>query len=223
MTNLLFPHQHLLHERFLQTDLGQLYLSLPLEGLSATIPAPRHSKSGKGCKPWFDVKGGIALQFLKHYLCVSDEMLIQRINTDWSMQYFCGIRLKPTELIKDTNLPSYWRGYIGKYLDIAAMQKIFAACWKPFLTDSRISSEDATCYESRISYPTPVKLLWDCCNKVYLSYNSIKKQLKQRGSRCNYTDRRKEFLSYQKTKKKTKKAETYKKVAQIFTSPARVA
>jgi hypothetical protein len=207
MTNLLFPHQNLFHERFLQTDLGQLYLSIPFESLAATIPRPQHSKTGKGCKPWFNVKGGIALQFLKHYLCLSDELLIQRINTDWSMQYFCGIQLKPTEVIKDTNLPSYWRAYIGQHLDMAAMQKEFARFWKPELTQTNISSEDATCYESRVSFPTPVKLLWDCCNKVYLSYNLIRKQLGQRESRCNYADRRKEFLSYQKTKKKTKRAE----------------
>jgi len=67
-----------------------------------TLPAPKGSLSGKGCKPWMDVKGGIALQFLKHYLCLSDELLIQRINTDWSMQYFCGIQLKPNEVIRDT-------------------------------------------------------------------------------------------------------------------------
>jgi hypothetical protein len=207
MTNLLFPHQNLLHERFLQTDLGQLYLSIPFDALASTLPAPKHNISGKGCKPWFDVKGGIALQFLKHYLCLSDELLIQRINTDWSMQYFCGIQLKPNEVIKDTNLPSYWRGYIGKHLDIAAMQKEFAGFWKGELTGTNISSEDATCYESRISFPTPVKILWDGCNKVYLSYNQIRKQHKQRDSRCNYEDRRKEFLSYQKTKKKTKRAE----------------
>jgi hypothetical protein len=207
MTNLLFSHYHLLHERFLQTDLGQLYLSIPFEALAATVPPPQHSISGKGCKPWFDVKGGIALQFLKHYLCLSDELLMQRVNTDWSMQYFCGIQLKPTEVIKDTNLPSYWRGYIGRHLDIAAMQKEFAQFWKPELTHTNISGEDATCYESRISFPTPVKLLWDCCNKVYLSYNQIRKQCKQRHSRCNYTERRKEFLNYQKTKKKIKRAE----------------
>jgi hypothetical protein len=207
MTNLLFPHHHLLHERFLQTDLGQLYLSIPFDALAATLPAPKRSISGKGCKPWFDVRGGIALQFLKHYLCLSDELLIQRINTDWSMQYFCGIQLKPTEVIKDTNLPSYWRIYIGRHLDIAAMQKEFARFWKPELTQTNISSEDATCYESRVSFPTPVKLLWDCCNKVYLSYNQIRKQHRQRESRCNYADRKKEFLSYQKTKKKTKRAE----------------
>jgi transposase, IS5 family len=207
MTNLLFSNNQLLHERFLQTDLGQLYLSIPFEQLSSIIPSPKHHLSGRGCKPWFDVKGGIALQFLKHYLCLSDELLIQRINTDWSMQYFCGIRLKPTEVIKDTNLPSYWRGYIGEHLDIAAMQQIFAKYWKPAITQTNFSSEDATCYESRISFPTPVKLLWDCCSKTYLSYNEIKKQLKQRPSRCNYEDRKREFLSYQKTKKKTKKVE----------------
>ena len=49
-------------------------------------------------------------------------MLIQRINTDLSMQYFCDIQLKPTEVIKDGNLPSYWRNYIGSHLDIDAMQ-----------------------------------------------------------------------------------------------------
>jgi hypothetical protein len=207
MTNLLLFHQNLLSERFLQTDLGQLYLSIPFDKLSSSIPAPKRSLSGKGCKPWFDVKGGIALQFLKHYLCLSDELLIERINTDWSMQMFCGIQLKPTEVIKDTNLPSYWRGYIGAALDIDAMQKEFVAAWKPYLNDTHFSSQDATCYESRISFPTPVKLLWDCCHKTYLSYNSIKKQLKQRTSRCNYEDRKNEFLNYQKTKKKTKKAE----------------
>jgi transposase, IS5 family len=207
MTNLLFFHQNLYDERFLQTDLGQLYLSIPFDKLSSTIAPPKRSISGKGCKPWFDVKGGIALQFLKHYLGLSDELLIERINTDWCMQMFCGIQLKPTEVIKDTNLPSYWRGYIGQSLDIDAMQQQFAAAWKPYLKDTNFSSEDATCYESRISFPTPVKLLWDCCNKTYLSYNSIKKQLKQRTSRCNYEDRKKEFLAYQKTKKKTKKAE----------------
>ncbi len=207
MANLLFSHQQLLHERFLQTDLGQLYLSIPFDPLAATIPSPKHTQSGKGCKPWFDVKGGIALQFLKHYLCLSDELLMQRINTDWSMQLFCGIQLKPTEVIKDTNLPSYWRGYIGKYLDIPSMQQKFAAYWKVDMSSINCSSEDATCYESRMSYPTPVKLLWDCCNNTYLSYNSIKKQLQQRRSRCNYDNRKKEFLSYQKTKKKTKKQE----------------
>ena len=84
-TNLLFPHQNLLHERFLQTDLGQLYLSIPFAQLASTLPPPKHTKSGKGCKPWFNLKGGIAMQFFKYYLCMSDALLIERINTDWSI------------------------------------------------------------------------------------------------------------------------------------------
>lgn len=207
MTNLLFDHQSLLHDRFLQTDLGQLYLSIPFDSLATTLPPPRHSISGKGCKPWFDVKGGLALQFLKHYLCLSDELLIERINTDWSLQYFCGIQLKPHEVIRDTNLPSYWRSYIGEHLDIKAMQKELALYWKCELSETNISLEDATCYESRIAFPTPIKLVWQCCNKVYVSYNNIRKQLKQRQSRCNYEKRKKEFLNYQKSRKKTKRGE----------------
>lgn len=146
------------------------------------------------------------MQFLKHYLCLSDELLIQRLNTDWSMQYFCGIQLKPGEVIKDTDLPSTWRSYIGRHLDIVGMQKIFVQHWKPNMEHTAISSEDATCYESRISHPTAVKLVWDCCNKTYLIYKEIRKKLKLRMSRCNYEERKKDFLSYQKTKKKSKRA-----------------
>jgi len=204
---LLLDFPQLLSERFLQTDIGQLYQSIPFDELASTIAAPKHQKSGNGCKPWFNVQGGIALQFLKHYLGLSDKLLIQRINTDWSLQYFCGIQLKPGEVIKDTNLPSYWRCYIGKYLKVDAMQKILAGHWKPYINEQRISSQDATCYESRITYPTPVKIVWDCCHKSYLLYNLLRKQLGMRDSRCNYQKWKKEFLSYQKTKKKTKKAE----------------
>jgi hypothetical protein len=41
MTNLLFSHEQLLHQRFLQTDLGQLYLAVPFERLASQIPAPK--------------------------------------------------------------------------------------------------------------------------------------------------------------------------------------
>lgn len=138
MANLLFAHQQLLHHRFLDSDLGQLYVAIPFEQLAAKIPAPRHSLSGKGCKPWFDLEGAIGLLILKHYTGLSDEMLIERINYDWSMQMFCGIQLKPHEKIKDTNLPSSWRGYIGRRLNIAELQKQLAIHWKPYMEHTNI-------------------------------------------------------------------------------------
>ena len=60
--NLLFAQEELLHEKFLQTDLGQLYLAIPFEKLARLVPPP-NEESGTGCTPWFDVKGGIALMF----------------------------------------------------------------------------------------------------------------------------------------------------------------
>lgn len=207
MTNLLFSHQQLLHEKFLQTDLGEIYLAIPFDKAAASIPSPAYRKSGLGRKPWFDVKGGLALQFLKHYLQLSDELLMQRINTDWSMQLFCGILLRPQEKIRDTNLPSWWRSYIGKHLNIEEMQKAFAEHWKPYLHGTGVGMQDATCYESRISFPTDVKLIWNCCHEVYLLIQQQRKKLKLRKSRMNYRRQKENFQSYQKTRKKSRRQE----------------
>lgn len=204
---ILLDFPNLLNERFLQTDLGQLYQSIPFNSMAATIPLPKHQQSGKGCKPWFSVEGGIGLLVLKHYLKLSDADLIQRINTDWAMQQFCGLSLKPTDVIKDVNLPSYWRGYIGQYLEIDKLQTIAANHWKPYMQQTHISTEDATCYESNITFPTPVKIVWQSCNELYLAIQDIRKQLKLRESRCNYDKHKKFYLSYQKCKKKSRRKE----------------
>lgn len=207
MANLLFYHQTLLNKNFLQTDLGQVYLAVPFDALAATIPAPAHNKSGLGRKPWFDIKGGIALQILKHYLQLSDALLIERINTDWAMQLFCGILLKPGEQIKDTNLPSWWRTYIGEHLNMDAMQTELAKYWKPFMEQPGVGMQDATCFESRISYPTDVKLIWNSCHEAYLLIQQQRKKLKLRKSRMNYPKQKESFQSYQKTRKKTRRKE----------------
>ena len=206
-TNLLFSYKELLHENFLQTDLGILYQAIPFDALAEKIPSPKHSISGRGCKPWFDVKGGIALQILKHYHDISDELLMERINTDWSMQLFCGISLKPTERIHDKNIVGSWRMYLGKHLDIEALQKKFAGHWKPYMENTNIGSQDATCYESGIRYPTDVKLLWECCGKVYDIMQRERKILRMRKSRCNFEKKKKMFLHYQKMRKKSKRKE----------------
>lgn len=206
MTNLLFSHEQLLHEKFLHTDLGKIYLAIPFENLASTIASPK-SNSGLGRKPWFGVQGGIALQFLKHYLQLSDALLIERINTDWSMQLFCGILLKPDERIQDTNLPSWWRSYIGKHLNIDVMQKAFADYWKPYMHETAVGMQDATCYESRISFPTDVKLIWTCCQATYQMIQEQRKLLRLRKSRMNYDRQKENFLSYQRTKKKTRRAD----------------
>ena len=80
-------------QAFYNTPLGQLYQAIPFDDLSKSIPKPRRAISGKGCKPWFDIKGGIALQLLKSYNRISDALLVEQINGNWQMQMFCGIQL----------------------------------------------------------------------------------------------------------------------------------
>ncbi|MCC7400914.1 MAG: transposase [Chitinophagaceae bacterium] len=67
------------------------------------------------------MEGGIALMILKHYLGLSDGLSIKRLNTDWCMQYFCGVRLGFRK-IKEKNLVSWRRSNLGNHFNIAALQ-----------------------------------------------------------------------------------------------------
>src|SRR6476620_2651961 len=109
-------NEHLIPQHFINTDLGQLYQAIPFDDLAQDIPTPQGERSGLGRKGLLTVKGGIALMILKHYLSISDEMLIDRLNTDWSMQYFCGIRLG-IKMIRNKNLVSDWRSYLARYAE----------------------------------------------------------------------------------------------------------
>jgi transposase, IS5 family len=211
----------LVHQRFLSTDVGQFYQSIPWETLANLVPTTAHAQSGLGCKPWFDVQGGIGLVFLKHFLQLGDAKLMERINTDWCLQYSCGIQLKASEQIKDKDLPSVWRCYLGKYLDIQTWQKALSVRWKKYMTQTQSSMQDATCYGSRIAHPTDVKLLWQSCGIVYDLNQAILEKQHQRKSRANHSLRKSEFLSYQKSKRKTRKQEKKlrKKVAEISGPP----
>jgi transposase, IS5 family len=200
-------HSSYLHARFLLTDVGQLHEGIPFDELVKLVPVPKQTISGKGCKPWFDIKGGIGLQFLKHYLRVSDAQLIERVNTDWSLQYFCGIQLGRNEIIADKNLPGFWRNYIGRYLDIDKWQKELARTWKPYMKETTISSQDATCYESYVEYPTHVKTVWKGCNELHLLIQQMRKKAGLRKSRNNYDKWKKRYLSYQKKRKKPRRQE----------------
>jgi hypothetical protein len=78
---------------FLRTDLGQLYESIPFDDLVKHFP----KNAGKGKKSLMGVRGGLALQFLKSYLDLSDTKLIGRVNTDWTLQLFCGVNFGFTQ------------------------------------------------------------------------------------------------------------------------------
>ena len=191
---------------FYATDLGKLYRSIPFKELSSKVPLPLCEQSGRGRKPFLKVEGGIALMVLKHYLGLSDELLIDRLNTDWCMQYFCGVQLGLRK-IKDKNLVSYWRTYLGNHLDIKSLQSVLIQHWHPYMEQTHVTMMDATCYESHVRYPTSVKLLWESIGKVYGIIQQKRSRLKLRSSRSNYGKHKHQFLLYQRSKKKTKRTE----------------
>lgn len=194
------------HSVFLSTDLGQLYQSIPFKTLAAKIPLPAYEKSGRGRKPFLKVEGGIALLILKHYLGLSDELMIERLNTDWCMQYFCGLQLGVRK-IKDKNLVSWWRAYLGNHLNITELQSVLIDNWKPYMEQTHVTLMDATCYESHLRYPTAVKLLWESIVKVYEVVQQKRNRLKLRCSRSNYVKHKKLFMLYQRSRKKIKRKE----------------
>jgi hypothetical protein len=204
--NLLFEQSlDLQLEAFYNTPLGELYQAIPFDSLSSSIAKPRRAISGKGCKPWFDVKGGMALQILKSYYRCSDAMLIEMLNGNWQMQMFCGIRLGNGEQIKDKDIVSRWRSYLGTKLDIDKLQISCAVHWKPYMQHTHSGFCDATVYESYITYPTDAKLLWRAIGNVHLMIKDIRKRLRLRGSRTNHEKRKEQYLSFAKRRKKSKR------------------
>jgi transposase, IS5 family len=192
-------------QAFYNTQLGQLFRAIPLDDLSKQIPKPKQAISGKGCKPWFDVKGGIALQILKSYQRCGDAMLIEQINGNWQMQMFCGIQLSYGEQIKDKDIVGRWRSYLGQYLDIDKMQIPLVRHWKPFMQHTHAGFCDATVYESYIEYPTDAKLLWKGCCDVYQIIKLSRKKGKLRDTRINHQKRKTQYLSFAKRRKKSKR------------------
>ncbi len=192
-------------QAFYNTPLGQLYQAIPFDDLSKHIPKPKRSLSGKGCKPWFDIKGAIGLQILKSYFRTSDAMLIEQLNGNWQMQMFCGIKLRPNEQIKDKDIAGRWRSYLGQYFDVDKMQISCVQHWKPFIEHTHVGFCDATVYESYIEYPTDAKLLWRSCCDVLDMIKSSRKKGKLRITRINHEKRKTKYLSFARRRKKSKR------------------
>lgn len=203
--NLLFEQsQDHQWQAFYNTSLGQLYKAIPFESLAQQVPRPKRSISGKGCKPWFDVKGGIGLQILKSYYRISDAMLIEQMNGNWQMQMFCGIWLSHGAQIRDKDIVGRWRSYLGKHLDADKLQISCVQHWKLFMQHTHTGFCDATVFESYIEYPTDAKLLWASCCDVYGMIKTGRKQVRLRDTRINHEKHKTRYLSFAKRRKKSK-------------------
>lgn len=214
----LFPLESIVSPKwyiFKNLEIGKVYEKLPLKELGKCLPS--QNDNGKGAPRWLSNEGMFALMFLKHYLNVSDYQLIERFNTDWSLQIFCNRTLAEGELIKDSNLPSRVRSYIAEHADLNEMQTVLLNHWKGDIENTHVLSMDATCYESYIRYPTDVKLLWEANQWIYdkllfrlCRLTGIKRP------RNKYVVQKRKQLSYDKLRRKSIKKGKARKKSLIY-------
>lgn len=199
---------------FKKTQLGEMHDSIPWDELAKCLP---ETNSGPGAPRWFDNRGMFGLMFLKSYLNLSDEKLIERFNTDYALQMFCGKLLKPDEWIRDKSIVGRVRGYIADQGDLPGIQEVLIRYWKRDMRHVHLLHMDATCLESYIRFPTDVKLLWESCQWVY--EKMIFKQCRLLGirrPRSKYNGQRKKQQEYDRKKKKTYKEARKRKKALLY-------
>lgn len=213
--DLFFPHQEkeIYWNTFIESELGQIYRSIPWRSIVLSMKFKKKKNNGK--KSFFSGQGKVALMFLKSYLQMTDKMLIERINSDIHLQFFCGIYLMPGEKIKDKKLVSKIRCELADKLDIDKVQHILARYWKKYMTNTNLVLEDATCYETYMRFPTNVKLLWESTEWIYNQIGTMCKYCKIRKPRSKYIEQYEKYLSYQRNRKKTHK-KTQKRIKSLL-------
>ncbi len=189
------------YDRFLQGDLGRIYLAVPWDDMVASFGL---KEGKKGPRPIFSPKGKLALMFLKHWSGDSDRKLIENLNGNLDWQFFCDIHLGG-ERLSNFKIVSEIRTELSKKLDIDKVQHAFYGHWSPYMEDRHSLVMDATCYESHLRYPTNVKLLWEAVDWLHGLLGNVCKQVGGSMPRSRYLKWKKRYVSYSKMKRKTKK------------------
>jgi hypothetical protein len=199
---------------FKDSKLGQVYTSIPWDQLADCLP---EENRGPGAPRWFSAQGMFGLMFLKSYLNISDEKLIERFNTDWSLQLFCNKLLKDGQKIRDKAIISRIRTYIAEHTDWQQLQEVLINHWKRDMDNTHVLLMDATCYESYIRFPTDVKLLWESCHWIF------EKQLYRwckilglKRPRSKYLDQKKRQLDFDRRRRKPYKLAMKRKKSLIY-------
>jgi hypothetical protein len=183
------------------SELGRVYQAIPWYELAKSLNI---REKRKGPDRIFSPQGMLALMFLKSYVGCSDRKLINYLNGNIDFQMFCGIFLGP-ERINNFKIVSDIRCHLSRCLDIKMLQEVLATYWKPYLKETNIMLEDATCYETSMRYPTNVKLLWESTEWSYRQLKLICKYLKIRMPRNKYEEQWNKYNNYSHKRKRTHK------------------
>lgn len=188
-------------DSFLLSEIGQIYLAVPWDGL---IKHFKLKENRKGPSRIFSPRGMIALMFLKSYLGCSDRKLLEHLNGNINFQLFCDLFLGG-ERLTNFKIISHVRSYLSARLDIKAVQVVLARSWKPWINHPGVMLTDATCYETSMRYPTNVKLLWESVDWCYGQLKLTCKYLKIHTPRTKYLKQKERYNNYSRKRKKSKK------------------
>ena len=141
---------------------------------------------------------------LKSYTNFSDAQLIEHLNGNIHYQLFCGVQIDPLHPLTNPKIVSAIRQFLTNRLDVESLQLILAGHWKPYLENLHVCMTDATCYESRLRFPTDTKLLWE--GIVWLHRHLCKhcRRLHIQRPRNKYLDVSRAYLVYSKLRKRRK-------------------
>ena len=209
----IFPQKEfsLYWNSFLESELGKIYQVIPWDKLVKSL---KIKDNRKGRSSQFSSQGKLALMFLKAYTGLSDRKLYEHLNGSIQYQLFCGILLGP-EKLADFKIISRIRTQLARKLDIRVIQDVLAKSWKPYIENPNIVLEDATCYESDMSYPTNVKLLWESVDWMYGQVKLTCKRLKIPTPRTKYLEHKEKYFGYMRMRNKPWK-QTVKRIRSLL-------
>lgn len=161
-------------------------------------------ESPQGRNYVFSPKGRIALMFLKHYACCSDELLIEQLNSNLDYQFFCDISLG-YERLTNYKIVSQIRCELASKLSIDQLEKQLYNKWKGFINQPDQVVVDATCYESELRYPTIQKLLWEAVDWLHRQHKKTCKALGIKMIRSKYLKWQRRYQGFSKMRRKTQK------------------
>lgn len=191
---------------FEQSPLGKIHAQIPFRELALRFTEhkpPRHN--GGGRPPRLSIEGGLGLMFLKHYLGLSDKLLIERLNSDRFLQLFCFTTIPLNDPIRDKDLAGRWRRFFGIHMEIEDLQDDLANHWRANMNNECVLMNDATCYESDIKYPTDIKLLTDCCQWIFDQIKQVSRFYKMPLPKADkFKNTLERVASYQRLKRKPK-------------------
>lgn len=191
-------------ERFLLSELGQIYQAIPWQEL---IQEFKLKPSRFGRNLLIPAQGRLALMFLKNYSGLSDRKLIEQLNGNYEWQFFCGIYLG-LHRITNYKIVSQIRCELASALKIDRIEKILYNYWNPYINNVDHIVVDATCYESEVRYPTDVKLLWESVEWLHDRMIHVCRRLSIPRLRTKYLKWVARYVSYSKMRRKTIKKRT---------------